>query len=256
MASEIFHEDLVAAIGVYRIIHPSEGLTRSSQALMFASLETSAVPAEPLIEQDPEAEPRWSPADSVPVGSVEDEVIGFVRDADAVKPGGAIRIFEGETDPDFWNHPLVLEACLRVTKPAEALIDHYNRGTRMLTELGRPEDAKYDYMICERLVDYRLAITPEFLAGLEEKQREDLKGLVGNVFNNFGYVLMQTGQIEAAMPRLQKALAYNPRQVYANNNLGDCYRRLGRTDLARGYYAQELAVNPAHPTAQTSLASL
>lgn len=233
MQAESFNPDLKAAIAVHQRRFPSVAVGATHDRIPF-NIPTGGL---------------W-----IPAGSLDQQVARFVADVDAVKPGGLIRVFEAEADPAFWNHPEVVEAMYRAVRPNEALLRHYNRGTEMLTQ-GRREDAAYDYGYCERLVD-RLQLTPESVEELAQGNLSFLRDLLGNTFNNFAFVLMQQGQFQDAIPRLQKALAFNPTQIFANNNLGDCYRLTGHLELARMHYAKEIEGNPNHPTAKTSLAAL
>lgn len=234
MPAEVFNPDLKAAVAAHQRRFPSIAVGTTADRTPFN------IPSSGL----------W-----IPARSLDQQVAGFVADIDTVKPGGVIKVFEAEADPEFWNHPEVMEAMYRAAKPEEALVRHYNRGTEMLNRM-RMDDAAYDYAYCEKLAD-KLKITPQFLAELADTDRRmALVDLLGNTFNNFGFVLMQSGKPEKAIPILQRALQFNPSQVFANNNLGDCYRSVGSLELAREYYAQELRVNPVHPTAQASLSTV
>src|SRR5579872_3529291 len=153
----------------------------------------------------------------IPVGTIDEEVERFVADVDSVKPGGKIRIFEGETDPAFWNDPRVIEASQRAAEPARMLVEHYNRGTVMLLA-GRHEDALYDLRYVEFLVN-RLSLTPESIdTKVEDETTQTFRELLGNAFNNYGYTLLQLGRAEQALPYLEQALEFNPDVYNASNN--------------------------------------
>lgn len=187
----------------------------------------------------------------VPVGTLEDYIRRLIDDIDAVRPGGTIRIFETEGDPGVYNNPRVGEAFQRAKRPYQMLLLHYNRGTKLLFK-DKVDEAVSDYEYCEMLTK-KHGFKPKVVEGQPNRKKRLLQRFFGDLFNNYGYALMQAGRLEEALPRLNLALQFNPRQRFANNNIGDCLKSLGYPEEAKAYYRKELAINLKHPTAQTNL---
>ena len=80
----------------------------------------------------------------------------------------------------------------------------------------------------------------------------------GNPYNDIGVYLMQKGQLDEAMPWLEKAKAarrYEPRHFpYAN--LGSIYERKGRWLDAIREYEEALRIEPRHDSARLGVARL
>jgi tetratricopeptide (TPR) repeat protein len=80
----------------------------------------------------------------------------------------------------------------------------------------------------------------------------------GNPYNDIGVYLMQKGQLDDAIPWLEKAKAasrYEPRHFpYAN--LGSIYERKGRWTEAIREYAEALRIEPRHESARLGVARL
>lgn len=86
-----------------------------------------------------------------------------------------------------------------------------------------------------------------------------------SAWNNTGYILLQTGQAEKAIPELEEAIRLialsqtNGRGIdkilIANtcNNLGDAYMKTGRFDDARSMYGGVLELDPSHAGTQDNL---
>jgi tetratricopeptide (TPR) repeat protein len=53
-------------------------------------------------------------------------------------------------------------------------------------------------------------------------------------------------QFEQAIPHLERAYTLNPTEPKIPNALGVAYFKLGRLDLAKGYFAASLALDPAN----------
>ena len=80
----------------------------------------------------------------------------------------------------------------------------------------------------------------------------------GNPYNDIGVYLMQQGQMEDAIPWLQKAkLAsrYEPRH-FPYSNLGTIYERLGHVRQAIAEFKEALKIEPHHEPAKRALARL
>jgi tetratricopeptide (TPR) repeat protein len=76
------------------------------------------------------------------------------------------------------------------------------------------------------------------------------------ILNNTGAVLQKGGLEIAAITVLESALAEDPGNSTAENNLGQSYLTLGDRDKARVYLQQCIATTPQHPLANSSLAMI
>jgi tetratricopeptide (TPR) repeat protein len=76
------------------------------------------------------------------------------------------------------------------------------------------------------------------------------------ILNNTGSVLQKGGLEIAAITVLESALAEDPGNSTAENNLGQSYLTLGDRDNARVYLQQCIATTPQHPLANSSLAMI
>ncbi len=68
-----------------------------------------------------------------------------------------------------------------------------------------------------------------------------------------GKALLASGDLPGAVAALRAALAADPQSVDALNGLGIAFDRLGRYDIARGYYDMALALAPDHPLVLNNL---
>ncbi len=204
---------------------------------------------------DRDRDPRDKPnADWIRV-PLPHSVANYVDQLDAVKNGGRISIFENEAEPQVYSHSLITEAFVRAAKPDKALLSHGKRGAQMLSS-RRFQDAAYDLQYAEGLA-VRLGLTVREVRGQSNETLKNLRDVLGDISGRFGYALMTLGNYEQARPRFVAALAYNPRQPYMNHNLGGCLRLLGEPkEQVAKYYARELRLNPAHPSAAEDLANL
>ena len=169
-----------------------------------------------------------------------------------VGTGETIRICEPDLSLAVYGDPRLIEAFLRATKPWGMLSDHHERGTAMATEF-RYDAALLDFNHAAMIV-LRLGLKPKTIhEEYTEEQQRNGKGMLGSLFNNYGYCLMQKGRHLETIPLLERSLSFHPGQVFAHNNLGDCYREMGMLREAIGQYQEELRINPNHPTARQSL---
>jgi len=80
----------------------------------------------------------------------------------------------------------------------------------------------------------------------------------GNPYNDIGSYLIQKGEVDAALPWLERALAatrYEPRH-YPHCNLGRVYRAKGWLLRAQEEFEKALAIQPAYDYARTQLAEI
>lgn len=87
------------------------------------------------------------------------------------------------------------------------------------------------------------------------KQAIDLDSEYGNPYNDIGAYLIQQGELDAAIPWLEKALKA-PRYAcpfFAYYNLGQVYEECGDFDSAEEYYRCALEENPEYTLARVSL---
>ncbi|MEO7240350.1 MAG: LytR C-terminal domain-containing protein [Sphingomicrobium sp.] len=63
------------------------------------------------------------------------------------------------------------------------------------------------------------------------------------------------GNVALALESFRKALRDEPGSVAAMTGVADCYDRMGRFDLSRGYYEAALAITPADPALLTAFAA-
>ncbi|MCF7973360.1 MAG: tetratricopeptide repeat protein [Phycisphaerae bacterium] len=70
---------------------------------------------------------------------------------------------------------------------------------------------------------------------------------LGCLFNNFGVVYMDTGQLDKALIALDRAIRINPSLSEARANLGNVYMQQGLHDLAIGQFNAALQINPNDP---------
>jgi Tfp pilus assembly protein PilF len=104
-----------------------------------------------------------------------------------------------------------------------------------LSYLGRLTEATED---CKRAI----ALDPDF----------------GNPYNDIGVYLMQQGNLDEAVPwleRAKQAKRYEPRH-YPYSNLGSIYERKGRWREAAREYEEALRLEPRHLPARKGLARL
>lgn len=71
-----------------------------------------------------------------------------------------------------------------------------------------------------------------------------------------GRVLFEAGDIQGAIRETDQILRANPRHVDALYNLGAIYGNTGREDLARKYWAQAVAADPASPSGRQAKEAL
>ena len=195
--------------------------------------------------------------------NMDEFVDGYIEQFATAKPDGITRIFTGEGEE--FNHPEVIEALQRESRPLEMLLHHYNRGATRLME-GRSRDAIYDFLLCAIILKKHDEYTPNFvIKSFPEKSRKEAKNFFADVFYRSGWSLMAVSEFERAIPYLEGSLMFNPKRAFAHGNLGDCYKELGTADLsrrhyffelARKHYISELEINPKHPTAQKNYDSL
>jgi tetratricopeptide (TPR) repeat protein len=70
---------------------------------------------------------------------------------------------------------------------------------------------------------------------------------LGCLFNNFGVVYMETGQLDKALLALDRAVRINPSLSEARANMGNIYLQQGQYDLAIEQFNAALKVNPIDP---------
>lgn len=73
------------------------------------------------------------------------------------------------------------------------------------------------------------------------------------VWNNWGYLLLEKGDVAGAIVRLEQALAIAPDDFEALVNLGIALDRNGRSDAALDCYRRAVAINPESPVAFNNL---
>ncbi len=81
---------------------------------------------------------------------------------------------------------------------------------------------------------------------------------IAATMNNVGYCFLEGSVTNKALLHrgkeyLSRALSLDPAQIFAHNNLGEIYARLGEHDQARRHYALELINNPTHQDALKKL---
>jgi Tfp pilus assembly protein PilF len=69
-------------------------------------------------------------------------------------------------------------------------------------------------------------------------------------------VMTQQKRYPLAIPYLEKALSLNPRETKILNAFGVIYFKLGRLDMAKGYFTAALDVNPADSQAKGLLETM
>lgn len=80
----------------------------------------------------------------------------------------------------------------------------------------------------------------------------------GNPYNDIGSYLIKLGELDAAIPWLERATTaarYEPRH-YPHCNLGRVYRAKGMLQRAIKEFETALAIEPAYPYAQKELAEI
>jgi len=63
-------------------------------------------------------------------------------------------------------------------------------------------------------------------------------------YNNLGYLYLQRGQVQAAIPYFYKTLQLNPEYIEARNNLGDALVRSGLLDEGMEEFKQAVEIEP------------
>jgi tetratricopeptide (TPR) repeat protein len=74
--------------------------------------------------------------------------------------------------------------------------------------------------------------------------------------NNIGLALQQLGQVEEALPHHRRALALKPDMVEAHAALGNAHRILRRLEAAVGHYLNALSVRPDYAAAHNDIAGI
>jgi Tfp pilus assembly protein PilF len=80
----------------------------------------------------------------------------------------------------------------------------------------------------------------------------------GNPYNDIGVYLIEKGELEAAVPWLEKAKLvkrYEPRH-YPHLNLGRIYAKTGRASRAIAEFERALEIEPNNPIAKGALSKL
>jgi Tfp pilus assembly protein PilF len=80
----------------------------------------------------------------------------------------------------------------------------------------------------------------------------------GNPYNDIGVYLMEKGDLDAAIPWLEQAVAakrYEPKH-FPHLNLGRIYEKIGKVSRAMAEFERALELNPNDPLAKQSLAKL
>jgi Tfp pilus assembly protein PilF len=80
----------------------------------------------------------------------------------------------------------------------------------------------------------------------------------GNPYNDIGVYLIEKGELEAAIPwleRAQHAKRYEPRH-FPHLNLGRIYAKTGKVSRAIGEFERALALHPGDPMARQALTKL
>lgn len=67
---------------------------------------------------------------------------------------------------------------------------------------------------------------------------------------HLGLVQIELKQFALAVPYLETALSLNPGEVKILTAIGVCFFKLGRVDMARGYFWAAFAANPANADAR------
>ena len=146
---------------------------------------------------------------------------------------------------------------------------------RELWEEGAKRLAEGEVQEAVELFEQSIAVKPtaeghtfrgwaiSYLGRLDEAIEECHKAIqldpdFGNPYNDIGVYLMQKGQLEEAIPWLEKAKAaprYEPRHFpYAN--LGSIYERRGRWVEAVREYKEALKLYPGYDVARKAVARL
>ena len=76
------------------------------------------------------------------------------------------------------------------------------------------------------------------------------------VWGSLGAYLTILGELEDALPPLQRYLLIAPNEPNAHNLMGDLYRQMGEYDLATQYFTQALELEPDFTLAQLGLAEV
>lgn len=77
-----------------------------------------------------------------------------------------------------------------------------------------------------------------------------------HVWQLTGVLLLQAGQPQAAVERLERAITLDPQHADAHNNLGLAYEALSRVDDAYIQFCAAVDLNPRHSQALTNIANL
>jgi len=144
---------------------------------------------------------------------------------------------EAETAPNNWPPRLMREEALkeiaqRLSVEPRAAELRFEQA-RLLTELGRSEEAKRAYLEL-------LALAPDHFGAL----------------NNLGALLYSTGFRTAAHSCYAEAAARHPDNPVAHVNLANLLRRNGELDLAREHFEIALRLAPEHAEAHQGLSYL
>ncbi|MEJ2695670.1 MAG: tetratricopeptide repeat protein [Candidatus Sulfobium sp.] len=86
--------------------------------------------------------------------------------------------------------------------------------------------------------------------------QEEVKNDPGNaeVWIKLGNDLMDGARYDEAIDAYQKALALEPRDVNVRVDMGICYRRTGRPEIAAREFRKAIEIEPNHITAHKNLA--
>lgn len=104
--------------------------------------------------------------------------------------------------------------------------------------------ARADSLKDQRRMDEAIGRYREFL----EREPAHFEG-----HRKLGAALLETGQLTAALPLLQRAVALQPKSAPAHYSLGYDLLQLGRFDKAQDEFRQAMALDPDYATAQYGL---
>jgi len=141
---------------------------------------------------------------------------------------------------------------------------HTNRGLA-LAALGMDREAERAFQLSLRQAEsFRNQLNLAGVIGRQGRHDEALALLRAtyaahpdepDVHNHMAVVLMDMGNLDAAMQQLDAALALDPRHDGALYNAGRIHERQGRREAALAAYREAIEINPVNPAAHAALAA-
>jgi Tfp pilus assembly protein PilF len=155
------------------------------------------------------------------------------------------------------NEPALRAEAIRLWERAQSF--QMQKDLPEAIRLYRQSLATYPTAEAHTFLGWALSWQGEVDAAIEEcKLAIVIDPEFGNPYNDIGVYLIEKGELEEAIPwleRAQQAKRYEPRH-YPHLNLGRIYARTGRVTRAITEFERAIALHPGDPMAREALSKL